>query len=231
LTSDRHHPRFAITLEVEFRTSGSFLVAYSTNLSSGGMFVETPHPLVPGERITLKLNVPGTGAIEVGGVVAWSRTAWEEDKPPGMGVQFDEPLDARHGDMIDTIVSRFQGLRVVVLALDPVERARLASIVRSALRAARVVETGDPEAAETALAGADLAIVDLDDAIPEGLATLRTAKAGFAHPVPVVVTCTDAIALGRARELGADEVLANAAGTAATQAAILRALGRPARVT
>ena len=57
--SDRRQPRVPLKLEVEYRTTGAFLVSYSVNLSTGGIFIETNQPQPIGEQMMLKLVVPG----------------------------------------------------------------------------------------------------------------------------------------------------------------------------
>ena len=39
--TEREHERMPYSVQVEFRTPNSFLVAYSVNLSRGGLFLET----------------------------------------------------------------------------------------------------------------------------------------------------------------------------------------------
>ena len=60
-------------VQVEFRTASSFLVAYSVNLSRGGLFLETEHDIPTGAPIALELRVPGTGPLELDGMVTWRR--------------------------------------------------------------------------------------------------------------------------------------------------------------
>lgn len=227
--SDRRFERVPFALEVEFRTAGAFLVAYSTNLSKGGMFIETNDPLPVGKEVALRFNVPGEGTIEVQGVVAWVQAWTTEGRPQGMGVRF-EHLDGRHGEAIDRIVGGFRGLRVIVLASETHARQVLARAVRSIVATAEVIEAADADAAEAALARQpDLAVIDLDGTEADGLLTLRLAKAGGAA-LPVIATARDADAKKRARELGADEVLGNPPAFPDLQAAVVRALGRPSRV-
>jgi len=56
--SEREHQRIPYAVEVEFRTASSFLVAYSVNVSRGGLFLETEHEVPVGAQITLRLAVP-----------------------------------------------------------------------------------------------------------------------------------------------------------------------------
>lgn len=232
--TDRKFERVPLGLEVEFRTPGAFLVAYSSNLSKGGMFVETDNPLPMGTEVKLRFSIPGQGLLEVQGVVAWVQ-AWKAgEKSQGMGIRF-EHLDAKHGEAIDRIVAGFRGLRVIVLATSNHTRAVLARAVRSILSAAEVVEAADADTAEAALAKpADLAIIDLDDDDPEvndGLLTLRIAKSlSSSKPLPVIATAREEDKRARARDLGADEVLPNPPAFIDLQSAVVRTLGRPSRI-
>lgn len=228
--NDRRHERVSVALEVEYRSSGAFLVAYTANLSKGGVFIETDHPLPIGKEVLLRFNVPGEGVIEVHGVVAWVQ-AWAADgKPQGMGIRFEQ-LDGRHGELIDRVVASFRGLRVIVLATDVSTRTILARAVRSILGAAEVVEAADAEAAEKAFGReADLAVIDLDDTHADGLLTLRLAKASTGRPIPVIATARHEENRARAREFGADELLGNPPSFPELQAAIVRALSRPSKV-
>lgn len=227
---NRLQERVPLALEVEYRTASAFLVAFSANLSSGGVFVETDRPLPIGTDLALRFNVPGTGPLEVMGVVAWTRLPGEE-APPGMGIRFIEPVDAHYGDIIDDLVTSFHGLRVIVMAAGPTARSQLARAVRSILTTAEIVEAADSAAAESALAhDADLVVLHLHDGDAEGLLTLRLAKVGARRAIPVLATTRAEGMSDRAHELGADEVLEHPPAAADLQAAILRALGRPCRV-
>ena len=62
-------------VQVEFRTASSFLIAYSVNLSRGGLFLETEQDIPQGAAIGLALDVPGAGPIDLSGVVAWPQSA------------------------------------------------------------------------------------------------------------------------------------------------------------
>lgn len=224
--SDRLHERAPVAIEVEYRTAGAFLVAYSSNLSKGGLFLETDQPLPIGTELTLNFAIPGTGTIEVVGLVVWVRATDQDGKPAGMGVEF-EHLDSRHGEVIDEIVSSFQGLRVVVLASSAHGRALLGRAVRSILSTAIVLEAADADAAEKSLEqGPDLVIIDLDDSDADGLLTMRLAKTAR-RAVPVIIATREEATRVRAKELGADEVLSAPIGLTELQAAILRGLGKP----
>lgn len=228
---DRQHVRLPIALQVEYRTTGAFLVAYSVNLSSGGIFLEAEEPLPIGSRLRLHFAVPGCDELEVEGEVAWVRHETSPGVPRGMGIRFVEPLEDRYGSLIDELALRFRGLKVVVMAQSPAARSVLVRRLRSLISTASVAEIADSSEAEQAFGGdADLGLIDLDDARAEGIVTLRLAKVGAERPVPVIATARDEASRARAREYGADEVLPNPPDISELHAAILRALGRPSRV-
>jgi len=227
---DRFHVRVPISLEVEYRTAGSFLVAYSSNLSKGGIFLESERPADCGTELTLRFTIPRYGTIEVRGIVVWVRPAALDGRPAGMGIEFEE-VDARYGSMIDEIVADFDGLRVVVLARSRDVRLLLGRAVRSVLANAEVIDAADADAAERALSyDPDLIILDLDDAGADGLLTLRMAKTSLGQPLPVIAASREDQARERARELGADEVLVSPLSLHDLTGAIVRAMGRPLRV-
>lgn len=228
--TDRVHDRIPLFLEVEYRTAGAFLVSYTSNLSKGGLFIDTDRPLTVGTELLLRFTIPESGRIEVRGVVAWIRPVSTDGKPTGMGVEFEQ-LDTRHGEIIDAIVGGFKGLSIMIVAVSMSARALLARAVRSILSSAEVVEVPSADAAEAALRDEpDLAIIDLDDPdAGDGLYALRLAKTAK-HQLPVIAAGREEDARQRARELGADEVLTAPLVLTELQAAILRALGRPLRV-
>jgi uncharacterized protein (TIGR02266 family) len=227
--NDRFYDRIPFSVEVEYRTASSFLVAYSANLSKGGIFLETSAPLAIGTELALKFTVPSFGTVEVRGLVCWVRPTPQDGKPAGMGVEFEQ-LDHQFGATIDRMVQHFVGLRVVVVAGSSQGRAILSRAVKSMLQAATVVEAAEADTAEVAFReGADLVLIDLDDSAADGLLAIRFAKMA-PRPVPVICSARDDRARDRARELGADEVLPPAAAAADLTAAVMRALSRPHRV-
>jgi type IV pilus assembly protein PilZ len=82
--------RSAIELQVEYERMNSFFYDYTKNISRGGTFVRTDHPLEIGTRFVFKLNVPGLPEpLALTGEVRWLR---RPDEVPGaeagMGIQF-----------------------------------------------------------------------------------------------------------------------------------------------
>jgi type IV pilus assembly protein PilZ len=81
--------RLPVEVKVDYRTVGSFITDYTKDLSQGGIFVATSLPLEVGERVRLRLTLPGHAlpfALE--GVVRWTSGVHDKDRTPGMGIEF-----------------------------------------------------------------------------------------------------------------------------------------------
>lgn len=89
-TEQRRSPRIPADVKVDYRTVGSFITDYTRNISKGGLFVQTSLPLEVGERVRLRLTLPGGDApFGLDGVVKWVSTLRDKDKhAPGMGIEF-----------------------------------------------------------------------------------------------------------------------------------------------
>jgi uncharacterized protein (TIGR02266 family) len=227
--SEREHQRIPYAVEVEFRTASSFLVAYSVNVSRGGLFLETEHEVPVGSQITLRLAVPSAGPVGLIGVVAWRRGRESGDGPPGLGVEFVE-LGGELGGIIDRLVGAYEGINVLLLAPDRQDRTSLTRVIRSILGTADVVSAGDSRVAETLLTGdIDVAVIDVD-ADPEGaISALRRAKS-VAPPIPSIALASTKKLREHARAAGADEVASNPPAFSELQVLLVRALGRPMSV-
>jgi uncharacterized protein (TIGR02266 family) len=227
--SEREHQRIPYAVEVEFRTASSFLVAYSVNLSRGGLFLETEHDLQIGNEVTLRLAVPGWGPVGLTGIVAWRRGRESSDGPPGLGVEFID-LGDEIGSIIDRLIASYEGINVLLLAPDRQDRTSLTRVIRSILSTADVVSAGDARVAETLLTGdIDLAVIDVD-ADPDGaLSALRHAKA-VSPPIPAIALASTKKLREHARAAGADEVASNPPAFSELQVMLVRALGRPLSV-
>src|ERR1043165_5821525 len=111
---EREHDRMPYSVQVEFRTAQSFLVAYSVNLSRGGIFLETEADVPTGSLVTLDLQGPSAGQINLVGVIAWRRGAESPDGPPGLGVEFQD-VAPQLGSTIDRLVSTFHGVHILLV--------------------------------------------------------------------------------------------------------------------
>jgi type IV pilus assembly protein PilZ len=91
----RHNTRHTLRTKMDYRaqSGGDFLFEYTTNISRGGIFIETRDPLPEGTIVEMKFQPPGAEApIEVSGKVVWVNR-WrdgEDNHNPGMGIQFEE---------------------------------------------------------------------------------------------------------------------------------------------
>jgi len=227
--TEREHQRIPYTVQVEFRTASSFLVAYSVNLSRGGLFLETDTDLPPGAEIDLSFAVPGAGPIALSGVVTWRRGRENPDGPPGIGIEFQD-VTTILGGTIDRLVAAYEGLSILLYSHDRQDRSSLARLIRSIMSTADVVSAADARVAETLLTDdIDLAVIDVD-AEPEGaLVALRAAK-HVQPPVPTIALASSKKLRERARGAGADEVASNPPPFAELQVMMVRALGRPLAV-
>jgi uncharacterized protein (TIGR02266 family) len=90
---NRKQVRFPLKLKVIAYTPEAFIHHYTSNLSLGGLFIETNTILSPGKEFNLKLFLfDAAGPMEIPCEVVWSR---KEEKftptgklPQGLGVKF-----------------------------------------------------------------------------------------------------------------------------------------------
>jgi uncharacterized protein (TIGR02266 family) len=231
MTDGRNYERVPYSVEVGFRTASSFLVAYSVNVSRGGLFLETEHEVPIGTQVSLELAVPSAGKVSLSGTVAWRRGRESLDGPPGIGVEFLD-LGPDLGAVIDTLVASFQGITVLLLASDRIDRSSLTRVIRSILGTAEVVSASDAHTAGTMLSGGgdvDVAVIDID-ADPEGAyAALRKAKEAD-PPIPTIALASTKRMRDNAKAAGADEIASNPPSFQELQVLLVRALGRPMSV-
>jgi uncharacterized protein (TIGR02266 family) len=225
VTTPRREPRLPITLQVSYRTQGAFLVAYSVNLSKGGIYIETREPLEVGAAVSLELDVPGAGALKVEGVVAWVRQGSPDGLPEGMGVQFNT-LDDRYGDVIDEMVRSFVGLTVLLVAASTDRVQVLARYVRSIIACEFLEATAFDEVKASLAQKPDLVIADLDVSSLVGQNAIAAAKA-LGEGTPVIILAGDAQLRESGKAAGAVEALATPPSFHQLQAAVIRTLSRP----
>ncbi|MDX2093277.1 MAG: PilZ domain-containing protein [Kofleriaceae bacterium] len=227
--TEREHDRMPYSVRVEFRTASSFLVAYSVNLSRGGLFLETDQDLPTGAPIEVVLHVPGAIPIRLIGLVAWHRADSSTDGPRGVGIELQDP-NLQLGLVIDGLVGTFHGVQVLVLSGDRQDRTTLARSIKSIISTAEIMQAADASVASALLTTeVDLAVVDLDFDVDGGFATLRGAKA-LDPAVPVVAISANQSLRERARAEGADETATNPPSFAELQVVLVRALSKPVSV-
>jgi uncharacterized protein (TIGR02266 family) len=227
--SDREYDRIPYSVQVEFRTASSFLVAYSVNLSRGGLFIETDSEVPAGVLLALELLVPGAGLLNLVGLVAWRRGSDSPDGPPGIGIEFQD-IAPQLGSAIDKLVSAFRGVQILLLSGDRQDRTTLARSIKSIISTAEILQAADADVAATLLTSEiDLAVVDVDFD-PEGaVQTLRAAKL-LSPKVPTVAIAASPKLREYARAAGADEIATNPPPFGELQVVLVRALSKPASV-
>lgn len=102
---NRRHP-LRTKMDYRAQSGGDFLFEYTTNISRGGIFIETREPLPEGTLVEMRFQPPGMEeAIEVQGKVVWVNPWHEgEDNPnPGMGIQWKR-LSQNNRDRIAALV-------------------------------------------------------------------------------------------------------------------------------
>ncbi len=227
--TEREHDRMPYSVQVEFRTPSSFLVAYSVNLSRGGLFIETDAEIPTGAPVTVDFGIPTAGQISLNGTVSWRRGTDSLDGPPGLGVEFVD-VAPQLGSLIDRLVSSFHGVQVLVLSGDRQDRTSLARSIKSIISTAEVMQAADANVATTLMSSEiDLAVIDIDFDVEGGLATLRAAKEQVPS-VPSVALTANPNLHEYARAAGADEIMANPPPFADLQVVLVRALSKPSSV-
>jgi uncharacterized protein (TIGR02266 family) len=227
---EREYDRMPYSVQVEFRTASSFLVAYSVNLSRGGIFIETDTELPSGVLVALELNVPGAGLLHLVGIVSWRRGHESPDGPPGIGIEFQD-VAPQLGTVIDKLVSSFNGVQILLLSGDRQDRTTLARSIKSIISTADILQAADAAVAATLLTGEiDLAVVDVDFDPDGALEILRSAKL-VAPKVPTIAITSNTKLREQARAAGADELASNPPPFGELQVVLVRALGRPVSVT
>lgn len=225
----RQYDRVPYSLRVQFRKASSLLVAYSVNLSRGGVFLDTAELLPVGTSVTLELAVPDAGPVTVSGRVTWVREQDGELGPRGIGIEFEDVVDGL-GALIDRLAGEFAGIHILHLCADADDRKSLSRVLTSILSTADVASAGDQRVAEALLDDVDVAILDFDDDAAAAEAVLAAARARSPR-VPALALASTAELAQRAKDAGADAVLGNPPAFGELRSALLSALAEPAQVS
>jgi len=224
----RRFDRAPLSLEVHYRTKGSFLVSYSLNLSKGGLFLETEdlHPV--GTELTVRFSIPGAKhQIETQAKVMWVRRAASSDGlPTGLGLQFDH-LEDHIGKIIDGMVNDFAGVKLMALADDSAALHRLTRYLQSILTC-KVLQSSSSEVVAAGFTERiDLALLDLDSAGDSGLMLIQIAGQETDPSVPVIALTKDPVVKAVALRDGAAAVLENPPAYEQLRRYVLEVLGKP----
>ncbi len=223
----RQHDRVPVALEVAYRTTGNLLVAYTLNLSKGGLFVETDAPLPEGTPLALRLRLPGLAdPIELSGRVAWVRWKPAGGQPAGMGVAFQD-VEERVGRLIDRLVATFRGLKILYLGTDKgwqgVDRRVQSLFNCDVVRVASAAEARE----QLAHGGVDLLALDMDAFALESVELLRAVRAGELDSVPILAVASLPADSEVAKAYGADVCIPPSISSPGLKAAVLECLAKP----
>ncbi len=95
----RKHERVSKEVKSEVHAIEGMTFSTARDLSTGGIFISTPEPIMVGAEIDLSLHIPGKDSIEIKGIVRWMRDDENDGKKSGMGIEFvDIP-----GDKLDIV--------------------------------------------------------------------------------------------------------------------------------
>ena len=95
--SDGRVGRVALEIPVQLRNREGSCGGVTKNICAGGLFVATIRSFPIGERVAVRLAIPGDAEpVEVLAEVRWSRPFQElDDRPAGLGLRFiDTPMRA-----------------------------------------------------------------------------------------------------------------------------------------
>ncbi len=214
-------------VEVEYRSAPAFLVAYSVQLSRGGLVLDSHQDLPPGAPVRLTLIVPEVEPIELVGAVAFRRGA-DGEGLPGIGVEIADVVAL--GGVVDQLVPTFRGVQVLVLSGDRHDRATLARSIKSIISTAEIMQAADQSIASALMTTeVDLAVLDVDVDAQAAIAMVRAAKA-LPSPVPAVALSVSPQLRDLAVQAGADEVATNPPPFAELQVVLVRAMSKPIRI-
>ena len=96
-------------IPVAYRSVGSFLTDWATNISRGGLFINTRKPLPVGTNVKILVQLPGTAFpyhLE-GRVTRVTEYDNRANLVPGMGLEFTDVDDAKRRD-IEAFVNRLR---------------------------------------------------------------------------------------------------------------------------
>lgn len=105
----RRATRLHHEIPVAYRTVGSFLTDWATNISQGGLFINTRAPLPVGTAVRILIQLPGAAfphQLE-GRVTRVSEFDNRANLVPGMGIEFTGVDEARRHEL-ESFVARLR---------------------------------------------------------------------------------------------------------------------------
>ncbi len=105
----RRAARLHHEIPVAYRTVGSFLTDWATNISHGGLFINTRKPLSVGTAVKILIQLPGASfpySLQ-GRVTRVTEFDNHANMVPGMGIEFTDVDDGRRRE-IEEFVDRLR---------------------------------------------------------------------------------------------------------------------------
>ena len=102
----RADPRFDVNIKVDYDTKDMFVSNYVTNISKGGLFIQTGDPLPIQSEISLTLVLPGVHAtLQTKGKVCWTYDIKKGTSTiiTGMGIKFTQ-LTPSDKDLLESYI-------------------------------------------------------------------------------------------------------------------------------
>jgi uncharacterized protein (TIGR02266 family) len=105
----RRSHRLHHEIAVAYRTVGSFLTDWATNISRGGLFINTRKPMPVGTDVKIIIQLPDAAfPFDIAGRVKRVEPVGNPaNAAPGMAVEFTE-LDGAKRDKIETFVQKLR---------------------------------------------------------------------------------------------------------------------------
>ena len=109
IENQRRSSRLHHELPVAYRSVGSFLTDWATNISQGGLFINTRNPLPVGTLVKILIQLPMAAfPVDLSGRV--TRVAEYDNQAnvvPGMGIEFTD-IDAAKKEQIEAFVQKLR---------------------------------------------------------------------------------------------------------------------------
>jgi uncharacterized protein (TIGR02266 family) len=105
-TPTRRNARVHHEVLVGVSSEQGMFTGWGTNLSAGGVFVNSSHSAPVGARVSVLLQLPGHSECKLAGRVAWAQPQGPGVDEPGMGVEFlapDEETRRLVGGMVEKL--------------------------------------------------------------------------------------------------------------------------------
>ncbi len=222
----REHPRFEGTYHVQYKTVDELVLAYTADLSRGGMFLKTEEFLPINAVIQVKIELPeGAGEIPAICRVAFVRdrdSAAAANLPMGMGVEFID-LDREALQIFEHFIIELSGdaqpaqkaiarrLKVVVVDDDAFQLEHAAEIFRARGDSVFTAADGFEGLALCLKQLPDLILCDVQMPRMDGWQFLRMVRARpslAAAPVVFLTTLQSETDRLRGYQLGVDDYIA-----------------------